>query len=118
MGLKRFSIIPILIGKLEKSDVNLYGDTLAPYLTDPRGGSLFVISSDFCHYGERFSFTKFDKSEGEIWQQVQSLDEAAMKIIMDKDIQKFQQYLAVFFSLFVLYSVDEFSYTFVRYGIY
>lgn len=38
-----------------------YGKLLAPYLDDP--ASLFIISSDFCHWGRRFSYTFYDKSK-------------------------------------------------------
>lgn len=37
-----------------------YGQLLAPYLSDP--SNLFIISSDFCHWGSRFKFT-FTNSE-------------------------------------------------------
>lgn len=32
---------------------------LAKYLDDP--GNLFIISSDFCHWGDRFNFTFYDE---------------------------------------------------------
>jgi hypothetical protein len=32
-----------------------YGALLAPYLSDP--ANLFIISSDFCHWGSRFRYT-------------------------------------------------------------
>ncbi len=32
---------------------------LAPYLDDP--GNVFIVSSDFCHWGQRFQFTFFDE---------------------------------------------------------
>ena len=35
-----------------------YGRLLAPYFDDP--SSLFVISSDFCHWGSRFSYNYYD----------------------------------------------------------
>ena len=31
----------------------------------------FVISSDFCHWGDRFHYTHYDSSEGEIYQSIQ-----------------------------------------------
>ena len=30
----------------------------------------FVISSDFCHWGNRFNFTHYDSSAGEIHQSI------------------------------------------------
>jgi len=38
-----------------------YGKILAPYLDQQE--NLFVISSDFCHWGSRFNFTFYDKSQ-------------------------------------------------------
>ena len=35
-----------------------YGKVLSPYLDDRR--NLFVISSDFCHWGARFRYTFYD----------------------------------------------------------
>ncbi len=36
-----------------------YGRALAPYLADP--SNLFIVSSDFCHWGDRFNFTFYDE---------------------------------------------------------
>ena len=36
----------------------LYGRVLGPFLDDPK--NLFVVSSDFCHWGHRFGFTYHD----------------------------------------------------------
>ncbi len=38
-----------------------YGAILGPYLDDP--SNCFVVSSDFCHWGSRFSYTFYDKSQ-------------------------------------------------------
>lgn len=38
-----------------------YGRLLAPYLEDP--GSLFIVSSDFCHWGRRFGYTYHDPKQ-------------------------------------------------------
>ena len=46
-----FTIVPILVGSLNPDKEQLYGQLLAPYLADP--DNLFVISSDFCHWGKR-----------------------------------------------------------------
>ena len=42
-----------------------YAQVLAPYLQDP--GNLFVISSDFCHWGARFGFTFHDEAHVRAW---------------------------------------------------
>ena len=48
-------LIPILVGSTSPVTEKEYGSILAPYLADP--GNVFVVSSDFCHWGSRFSYT-------------------------------------------------------------
>ncbi|POS85047.1 hypothetical protein EPUL_004559 [Erysiphe pulchra] len=50
-------LVPILVGSTSASAEREYGRVLAPYLADPT--SLFVISSDFCHWGLRFGYTYY-----------------------------------------------------------
>jgi len=50
-------IVPILVGSLSSAEERQYGALLAPYLADPQ--NFFVISSDFCHWGSRFSYTYY-----------------------------------------------------------
>ena len=52
---KDISIVPILVGNLSEESEKIYGELLAPYLSDPE--TLFVISSDFTHWGGRFGYT-------------------------------------------------------------
>ena len=47
-------LIPILVGSTSPLTEKEYGAILAPYLADPE--SVFVVSSDFCHWGSRFSY--------------------------------------------------------------
>lgn len=74
-----FTIVPILVGSLTPDEEAVYGSILAPYLADPQ--NLFVISSDFCHWGQRFRYTFYDKSWGEIYQSIQTLDRTVNKLL-------------------------------------
>lgn len=47
--------MPILVGSIQYEKEVLFGQALAPYLA--REDTIFVISSDFCHWGSRFSYT-------------------------------------------------------------
>lgn len=69
---KNFTIIPILVGSLSPEREALYGRLLAPYMADSQ--TLFVISSDFCHWGQRFRYTYYDRSCGPIYRSIQNLD--------------------------------------------
>jgi AmmeMemoRadiSam system protein B len=50
-------LIPILVGNTSASAEKSYGEILAPFLADPT--SVFVVSSDFCHWGLRFQYTYY-----------------------------------------------------------
>ncbi|KAH9849803.1 MEMO1 family [Lenzites betulinus] len=52
---KDISIVPILVGAINYDKEVSYGQLLAPYLA--RDDTMFVISSDFCHWGARFQYT-------------------------------------------------------------
>ncbi len=51
-------VVPILVGSISSASEASFGKLLAPYLASPR--TLFVISSDFCHWGTRFRYTHYD----------------------------------------------------------
>jgi AmmeMemoRadiSam system protein B len=51
-----------MIGNTEPSTETSLGSLLAPYLSDP--SNIFVISSDFCHWGSRFRYTYYQVADG------------------------------------------------------
>lgn len=74
----QFTIVPILVGSIPPDVEATYGKLLAPYLADPQ--NLFVISSDFCHWGKRFSYTYYDESCGTIHKSIEKLDKNVSKL--------------------------------------
>ncbi|KAG0237778.1 MEMO1 family [Mortierella sp. GBAus27b] len=68
--LDHVKIVPILVGALTEATERQYGELLAPYLQDPE--NLFIVSSDFCHWGQRFSYTYYEDSEGVVTQSLGS----------------------------------------------
>jgi len=48
-------VVPVLIGAINEKKEGEFGRLLTPYLV--REDTMFVISSDFCHWGERFDYT-------------------------------------------------------------
>lgn len=50
-------IVPILIGDNSRAEEKDIGLILLPYLKDPENA--FIVSSDFCHWGWRFSYTVY-----------------------------------------------------------
>ncbi|XP_039259103.2 protein MEMO1-like [Styela clava] len=87
----KFTIVPVLVGGLDRDAEKLYGEIFSSYLADPQ--NLFVISSDFCHWGQRFKYTYFDEKYGEIYKSIEHLDKMGMKFIEELDATKFHKYL-------------------------
>jgi len=86
-----FTIVPVLVGSLSIEKEQTYGRLFSHYLADP--SNVFVISSDFCHWGHRFRYTYYDNSCGEIWQSIQNLDKMAMDAIETMEPAAFSDYL-------------------------
>lgn len=86
-----FTIVPVLVGSLSPDREAAYGRIFARYLADPQ--NLFIISSDFCHWGQRFRYTYYDRNWGEIYQSITKLDRMAMDIIETLNPSAFTDYL-------------------------
>jgi hypothetical protein len=83
-------LVPVLVGSLDKENEELFGKVFARYLNDPE--NFFVISSDFCHWGKRFSYTFYDASRGAIHESIQWLDHEGMRIIESQNASAFYDY--------------------------
>lgn len=57
--LSSIRIVPILVGDMAAGLEQQYAGHLAPFLVDPQ--NFFVVSSDFCHWGQRFRLTLLEK---------------------------------------------------------
>lgn len=56
-----FTLVPVMVGVLDAESEANYGAVFAKYLEDP--ANLFVISSDFCHWGQRFDYFYYNASQ-------------------------------------------------------
>eukprot|EP01103_Thecamoeba_quadrilineata_P017493 TRINITY_DN6233_c0_g1_i1.p1 TRINITY_DN6233_c0_g1~~TRINITY_DN6233_c0_g1_i1.p1 ORF type:complete len:297 (+),score=43.52 TRINITY_DN6233_c0_g1_i1:14-904(+) len=90
-GSKNVKIVPIMIGHLSKTAQAEMGAILAPYLDDPE--NFFIISSDFCHWGKRFSYTHYNEQDGAIHKSIEALDRDGMKAITTLSADNFRSYL-------------------------
>jgi AmmeMemoRadiSam system protein B len=63
-------LVPIMIGNTDATAEAHYGSLLAPYLSD--SSNIFVISSDFCHWGSRFRYTYYQPADGSAATQLRS----------------------------------------------
>jgi len=91
-----FKIVPVLVGATSHEKELMYGKIFAKYLNDP--DNLFVISSDFCHWGKRFRYTYYDKSKGNIYESIEDLDKMGMKYIEDLNRSAFYSYLERYYN--------------------
>ncbi|CAG1970160.1 unnamed protein product [Fusarium graminearum] len=90
------TIVPMLIGSNTGAEEKMYGRVLVPYLKDP--SNAFIISSDFCHWGDNFSYQVYSPdnnpanlvnlrasdrapTEPPIHETIRVIDEAAMEAV-------------------------------------
>uniref|UniRef100_A0A7S3XLT3 Protein MEMO1 n=1 Tax=Heterosigma akashiwo TaxID=2829 RepID=A0A7S3XLT3_HETAK len=85
-------VVCIMIGATSPNQEEQYGRLLAPYLDDPN--CFFIISSDFCHWGQRFRYQPYEEDHGEIHQYIEWLDHKGMELIESLDPEGFIAYLS------------------------
>ncbi|GHP08735.1 hypothetical protein PPROV_000747200 [Pycnococcus provasolii] len=88
------TLVPVMVGSLGAHAEARYGALFAPYLDDP--SNVFVISSDFCHWGSRFRYTPVPTgvADSKIYESIEVLDKRGMRLIEAQDTRGFQAYLA------------------------
>jgi len=83
-------IVPILVPGLDEKQMNAIADMI-------RGvkNSLVIVSSDFCHWGERFDYMPFEssKTSKNISTYIEKLDREGIEFINQNDISGFKKYL-------------------------
>lgn len=88
---ERFTVVPIVVGSLDREAEARYGRIFSEYLSD--GSNLFVISSDFCHWGRRFRYTHLISPNNPVDQSIEELDRLGMDAIEKLDPAEFGAYL-------------------------
>jgi AmmeMemoRadiSam system protein B/AmmeMemoRadiSam system protein A len=84
-----WQLVPVLVGELEHGDHRRAADLLRP-LADQR--TLFIVSSDFTHYGPRFGYSPFPP-DLQVAQRLRELDMGALERIRARDPEGFTAYL-------------------------
>lgn len=86
-------LVPILVGALSSKNEKKMGSILAPFLDDPC--NLFIVSSDFCHWGKRFSYTRWAGQDGGVplHTAIERLDKEGIEHIVNKDADGFCAYI-------------------------
>ena len=65
-------IVPIIVGHISEKSALEYGKAMSKYFDDDN--TIFITSSDFCHWGDNFDYQPY-KQEGErIWECIKKMD--------------------------------------------
>lgn len=87
----QFTVVPVVVGSLSRDFEARYGRIFANYLSDP--GNIFIVSSDFCHWGRRFRYTYLISTNNSVDKAIEELDKMGMEIIEKLDPSEFANYL-------------------------
>lgn len=83
-----FTLVPAVCGHLDQAELNSVARALADRLWNP--GTLWIISSDFTHYGSAFGYVPF---RDDVPRRLEELDRAAIDRILGRDQAGFHDYL-------------------------
>ena len=83
-GSQKFKLVPLMVGQTKPKDLSHFAKVLSPLFLDP--GTLFIISSDFCHWGEDFDYQPLYKDIKSIHKSIEKLDQQGMSLIEAHDL--------------------------------
>lgn len=92
-GTRDVKVVPIIVGSVDGAHLDKAANSLLPYFQ--KEDTIFVISSDFCHFGRRFGFTHtgYEHTSMGLSDAIQRLDRDGVKHIIKNDLNGFKQYL-------------------------
>jgi len=90
-GRENVSIVPVIVGELTPTTARELAQHFLPYMRDDE--NFFVISSDFCHWGQRFRYKPYQDQGERIWECIKQLDRKGMDLIEKLDLEGFYNYL-------------------------
>ena len=84
---EEFKILPLICGGLDDESARAAAEALIPYWNPE---TLWIISSDFTHYGDAFGYLPFTE---DVPENLKKLDFGAIDRILDLDFKGFSDYL-------------------------
>ena len=89
-------LVPLLVGSLSTSTEQQTAQALLPHWRNEE--NFFIVSSDFCHWGDRFDFAPYDETAADgskqaIWQSIQAMDRQGMQACESLQPKQFASYL-------------------------
>ena len=85
-----YTVVPVLVGSLSSQLERELAALLTPYFL--AAGTLFVVSSDFCHWGRRFGYQPTSPPLP-IHKAIQQMDEEGMAVVESGGSDKWRDYL-------------------------
>lgn len=86
VGAEGCSIVPVLVGDMAKDGaLEKYAQVFSQYWAQEN--TLFVVSTDFCHWGKRFSYQPYRKEDGLIHESIARLDKEGIEKIEAQDFE-------------------------------
>jgi AmmeMemoRadiSam system protein B len=86
--LKKFKLVPVVVGQLSGNDYEILADALRPLIDE---NTLVIASSDFTHFGASFGYMPF---KSDIKENLAKLDGKAVDNIISKNFEGFRKYLS------------------------
>lgn len=83
-------VLPIMVGEIDSDSAFAIGKTLSSLIE--KDDTLFVISSDFCHWGNNFDYMPYS-GNSEIYEYIERMDKEGINFIEKIDPQGFLNYL-------------------------
>jgi AmmeMemoRadiSam system protein B len=90
-GRENISVLPVMCGSLSTGQEELFGKLFSEIIARP--DVLTVVSSDFCHWGSRFSYRPQSDNGIPIHQFIEQLDRRGMDLIQMQQPGAFADYL-------------------------
>ena len=76
--------VPLMIGLVGEQDIEKISAKLKPHFSDPK--SVFIFSTDFCHWGRHYNYMPFADSES-IYNDIEKLDLRGLDLIKAKNLK-------------------------------
>ncbi|RKO98027.1 hypothetical protein CXG81DRAFT_17761 [Caulochytrium protostelioides] len=86
----QWTLVPLMVGHTSAAQEKKLAAFLSPHLADPH--TLFVISSDFCHWGEPYGYMPRE-SAVPIYKSIETMDRRGMTLIEQQNVAGFRAYL-------------------------
>lgn len=86
-------IVNIMVGEMNSQYLKTMTKVLKPYFLDDE--SLFVFSTDFCHWGKRFGYQNDYRlnTQEQLWQGIERVDQRGVEFILQKNLKGFDSYI-------------------------